>query len=557
MDFNGKHILVLGLGETGLSMARHLVAQGATVRVADTRAEPPGLKALVEAIPGVEVACGPLQEPLLAGVDGVAVSPGVPISGPLADPLVSAALARGLPFMGDIELFALALAQEHAATGYSPKILAVTGTNGKTTVTALTALLARKAGKRVTAAGNISPAALDAWRDAKAGATLFEQSAGQLPPRLPTQLPEIWVLELSSYQLETTSSLKPSAAAMLNLSEDHLDRHGSLAEYAKAKARIFMNGGIQVLNRDDAASMAMQRRFDAKKKKDVAPVVMSFGLSAPQSPAEYGLVRDMRTDGVTWLAEGAAVSGGSEAAAVPNRLMPLELLKIKGLHNAANALAALALNRAIGLPLAPMLKALRDYRGEAHRVQAVATVNQIEYIDDSKGTNVGATLAALNGLGSGLRAPGRIVLIAGGEGKGQNFAPLAAAVRAACRAVVLIGRDAPRLREALAQSGVELMDAASLEVAVPMAARSAQAGDIVLLSPACASFDMFRHYAHRAGVFVDAVRALGGGPGLAQGAAPESAAAGEPDHSAAAAPAPRDDAAPATHPISPSGAANV
>ena len=557
MDFNGKHILVLGLGETGLSMARHLVVQGATVRVADTRAEPPGLKALVEAIPGVEVACGPLQEPLLAGVDGVAVSPGVPISGPLADPLVSAALARGLPFMGDIELFALALAQEHAATGYSPKILAVTGTNGKTTVTALTALLARKAGKRVTAAGNISPAALDAWRDAKAGATLFEQSAGQLPPRLPTQLPEIWVLELSSYQLETTSSLKPSAAAMLNLSEDHLDRHGSLAEYAKAKARIFMNGGIQVLNRDDAASMAMQRRFDAKKKKDVAPVVMSFGLSAPQSPAEYGLVRDMRTDGVTWLAEGAAVSGGSEAAAVPNRLMPLELLKIKGLHNAANALAALALNRAIGLPLAPMLKALRDYRGEAHRVQAVATVNQIEYIDDSKGTNVGATLAALNGLGSGLRAPGRIVLIAGGEGKGQNFAPLAAAVRAACRAVVLIGRDAPRLREALAQSGVELMDAASLEAAVPMAARSAQAGDIVLLSPACASFDMFRHYAHRAGVFVDAVRALGGGPGLAQGAAPESAAAGEPDHSAAAATAPRDDAAPATHPISPSGAANV
>ena len=549
MDFHGKHILVLGLGETGLSMARHLAAQGATLRVADTRAEPPGLKPLVEAIAGIEVVCGPLQQPLFEGVDGVVVSPGVPVSGPLADPLVTAAIARGLPFMGDIELFALALAQEHAATGYSPKILAVTGTNGKTTVTALTALLARKAGRRVTAAGNISPAALDAWRDAKAGATLFEQSAGQLPPRLPTQLPEIWVLELSSYQLETTHSLKPTAAVMLNLSEDHLDRHGNMAEYAGAKARIFMNGGIQVLNRDDAASLAMRRPFDAKKKKDVPPLVMSFGLSAPQLPGEYGLVRDMRVDGVTWLAEGAEAVGGSEAAAVPNRLMPLELLQIKGLHNAANALAAIALNRAIGLPLAPMLKALRDYRGEAHRVQLVASVNQVEYIDDSKGTNVGATLAALNGLGSGLRAPGRIVLIAGGDGKGQHFAPLAAAVRAACRAVVLIGHDAPRLREALVPSGVELIDAASLEAAVHSAARCAQAGDIVLLSPACASFDMFRNYAHRAEVFVDAVRALGGVSGPAPAVAP--------GHSTAASTAAPSDAASTNHTMPASGAASA
>ena len=548
MDFHGKHMLVLGLGETGLSMARHLAAQGATLRVADTRTQPPGLQALVEAIPAAEVACGPLQEPLFEGVAGVAVSPGVAISGPLADPLVTAAIARGLPFMGDIELFALALAQEHAATGYSPKILAVTGTNGKTTVTALTALLARKAGKRVTAAGNIRPAALDAWRDAKAGATLFEQSADQLPPRRPTQLPEIWVLELSSYQLETTHSLKPDAAVMLNLSEDHLDRHGNMAEYAKAKARIFMNGGIQVLNRDDAASMAMQRPFDAKKKKKhVAPVVMSFGMSVPQSPAEYGLVRDLRADGVIWLAEGG--SGGGEGVAAPNRLMPLELLKIKGLHNAANALAALALNRAIGLPLAPMLKALRDYSGEAHRVQPVATVGQVDYIDDSKGTNVGATLAALNGLAAGLRAPGRIVLIAGGDGKGQNFAALAAAVRAACRAVLLIGRDAGQMRAALTRSGVELIDAPSLDAAVQAAARCAQAGDIVLLSPACASFDMFDNYAHRASVFVDAVRALGNahGPGPA----------GESEGSAAVAAALPADAAAADHAIPPAGAAGA
>ena len=521
MDFNGKHILVLGLGETGLSMARHLAAQGATLRVADTRAAPPGLQALVEAIPVAQVACGPLQEPLFEGIDAVAVSPGVPVSGPMADPLVIGAIARGLPFMGDIELFALALAQEHAATGYNPKILAITGTNGKTTVTSLTATLARKVGRRVAAAGNISPAALDAWRDAKAGATLFEQSADQLPPRLPTQLPEIWVLELSSYQLETTHSLKPSAAVMLNLSEDHLDRHGSMAAYAAAKARIFMNGGIQVLNRDEAASLAMRRPFDAKKKKDVPPLVMTFGMSAPQLPTEYGLVRDARSEGLAWLAEGgsAGTGGGSgDDVAAPNRLMPLEVLKIKGLHNAANALAALALNRAIGLPLAPMLKALREYAGEAHRVQLVASVNQVDYIDDSKGTNVGATLAALNGLAAGPGAPGgaagtpstqrRIVLIAGGDGKGQDFTPLAAAVRCACRAVVLIGRAAPRLRDALAHTGVELIDAASLETAVQSAARSAQAGDTVLLSPACASFDMFRNYAHRAEVFVGAVRDL-------------------------------------------------
>jgi UDP-N-acetylmuramoylalanine--D-glutamate ligase len=509
MDFNGKHLLILGLGETGLSMARHLAAQGATLRVADTRAQPPGLEALVQAIPGAEVACGPLQERLFEGVDAVAVSPGVPVSGPLADPLVVAAIARGLPFMGDIELFALALAAEQAASGYSPKVLAVTGTNGKTTVTVLAALLAQKAGKRAVAAGNISPAALDAWRDARAAASSAES---------PQPLPDVWVLELSSYQLETMHSLKPAAAVMLNLSEDHLDRHGSMQAYGAAKARIFMNGGIQILNRDDAASMAMRRPFDSKKKKDVPPVVLTFGAGAPQAPTDYGLVREARSGGLTWLAEGSGMWSGAGVGAsagmhsedaVPNRLMPLEVLRIKGQHNATNALAALALNRAIGLPLAPMLKALRDYAGEPHRVQPVATVGWVQYIDDSKGTNVGATLAALQGLGAELRGDNRIVLIAGGEGKGQDFAPLAGAVRATCRAVLLIGRDAPRLREALAGCGVELVDAGSLEAAVPAAARLAQAGDIVLLSPACASFDMFRNYAHRAEVFVGAVRELG------------------------------------------------
>ncbi len=546
MDFNGKLILVLGLGETGLSMARHLASQGAILRIADTRAHPPGLKALVEAIPGIEVACGPLQEPLFEGIDGVAVSPGVPVSGPLADPLVVAAIARGLPFMGDIELFALALAEEHARSGYSPRVLAVTGTNGKTTVTALTALLAQKAGKRAVAAGNIGPAALDAWRDAKAAAAssgpasataseavfepASEPTSQPAAAQLPTGLPEIWVLELSSYQLETMHSLKPAAAVMLNLSEDHLDRHGSMQAYAAAKTRIFMNGGIQILNRDDPASLAMRRPFDSKKKKDVPPVVLTFGAGEPQLPTDYGLVREARSAGLTWLAEGSGVWAGAGTGAsaglysedaVPNRLMPLEVLKIKGLHNATNALAAIALNRAIGLPLAPMLRALRDYAGKPHRVQPVATINWVQYIDDSKGTNVGATLAALKGLAADLRADNRIVLIAGGDGKGQDFTPLADAVRSTCRAVMLIGRDAARLREAFADSGIELVDQSSLESAVQTAARCAQAGDLVLLSPACASFDMFRNYAHRAEVFVGAVRELGRGGAVRTEAGPD------------------------------------
>ena len=516
MDFKDKRILILGLGETGLSMARHLAAEGAVLSAADTREHPPGLEALVEAIPGVVVACGLLQEPLFENVDAVAVSPGVPVCGPLADACVLAARACGLPFLGDIELFALALAREKAATGYDPKIIAITGTNGKTTVTSLTAHLANSAGVRACAAGNIGPAALDAWHQAKARAAASTERA--------VQLPEVWVLELSSYQLDTTTSLKPAVAVMLNLTEDHLDRHGSMADYAAAKARIFANQAIQLLNRDDAASMAMRRPFDAKRKKDVPPVVLTFGSSAPQSATDYGLVRESRVGGLTWLAEGGeggAESGGDRRPAggsgdageprEPRRLMPLDVLKLQGRHNALNVLAAIALNRAIGLKLAPMLKALTGYSGLPHRVQPVATLNGVQYIDDSKGTNVGATLAALDGLGAGLGSEQhrKIVLIAGGEGKGQDFTPLATSVAAYCRAVMLIGHDAPRLHAALAPAGVDLETHATLEAAVAASARRAQSGDVVLLSPACASFDMFRNYGHRAEVFIAAVRDLG------------------------------------------------
>ena len=467
MSWAGKKVLVLGAGESGLSMARHLADAGASLRVADTREAPPGAAALLEAVPAAEVVWGPFSAALFEGVDAVAASPGVPVSGPLADAAVLEAQKSGVAIIGDVELFARALAEEKEASGYAPKVLAITGTNGKTTVTALTAFLARHAGRGAVAAGNISPAVLDAWRDAK--------GAGALP--------DVWVLELSSYQLETTASLHPDAAVMLNLSEDHLDRHGDMQAYAATKARIFAGGGLQILNRDDPASMAMRRPFTAKNKRDVAPIVVTFGSSEPHpehGEHEYGLVREARPGGLVWLAEGA------------NRLMPLDVLKIKGLHNAMNALAALALNRAIGLPLAPMLKALKDYAGEAHRVQAIAEVAGVTYIDDSKGTNVGATLAALGGLGGELRDGRKIVLIAGGDGKGQNFAPLARPVASYCRAVMLIGRDAGLLRAALADTGVTLADCATLEQAVAAAARVAQSGDLVLLSPACASFDMFR-----------------------------------------------------------------
>ena len=495
-ELNQKRVLVLGLGQTGLSLARHLVAAGAVPTVADTREQPPGLAVLRETLPEVRCVCGPLWSALFDGIDLVAVSPGVAVSGPLADPEVAAARARGIPMIGDIELFAGALAAEKLASGYDPKVLAVTGTNGKTTVTALAAHLARAAGKRALAAGNIGPAVLDAWAKAKADG----------------ELPDIWVLEVSSFQLETTHSLQADAAVVLNLSEDHLDRHGDMTAYAAAKARVFAGGGVQVLNRDDPRTMAMRRPFIPKNRRDLSPVVLSFGRGEPRMATDYGLVREAGSGGLVWLAQGGRQTGtsaDSQEDVAPQRLVPQDVLGIKGEHNALNALAALALNRAIGLRLAPMLKALPGYAGEAHRVQPVADVAGVRYVDDSKGTNVGATLAALHGLGQALASGCKLLLIAGGEGKGQDFSPLAAAVAASCRAVMLIGRAAPVLRDALAPAGIDMVDCESVDAAVQCAAHRARVGDTVLLSPACASFDMFRGYAHRAEVFVAAVRALG------------------------------------------------
>jgi UDP-N-acetylmuramoylalanine--D-glutamate ligase len=391
---------------------------------------------------------------------------------PLATPQVRAAAARGVPVVGDIELFAQALREGSigapSAPGSPVQVLAITGTNGKTTVTALAGAMCRRGGLATEVAGNISPAALDAL----------------LQCEDVRHKPEVWVLELSSFQLETTRTLNPVAATVLNLSEDHLDRYNGIDTYAHAKARIFRGEGIQVLNRDDARSMGMA----VAGRKQV-----NFGLHAPSRAEDFGL---LRVDGELWLAQGATP------------LLAVRELSLAGLHNAANALAALALTRALGLSYASLLAALCDFKALPHRLEKVAEIDGISFYDDSKGTNVGSTVAALNGFAELGARGARVVLIAGGEGKGQNFAPLAEPVSRCARAVVLIGRDAEIIARALDGSGTALLRAASMDEAVAQARAQAQSGDVVLLSPACASFDMFRNYPHRGDVFAACVRTL-------------------------------------------------
>jgi len=489
MNYDGKTALVLGLGESGLAMAHWLARCGARVRVADTRAEPARLPALRDAAPDVEFIGGAFNASLLDGVDFVAVSPGLAPDRELAA-IAPAAQQRAIPVWGEIELFAQALAHLRTEQGYTPKVIAITGTNGKTTVTSMTGLLCRRAGLSTRVAGNISPAALDVLRE-----TI---DAGDLP--------QAWVLELSSFQLHTTFSLQADAATVLNLSQDHLDWHGSMDAYAADKARIFGADTIRVLNRDDAHVMRMATDAPA----------FTFGTGEPQTANSFGLLEER---GVLWLA--GAVAGEEiekkrkkgeapePVEVIVNRLMPADALKIRGLHNASNALAALALCRACELPLAPLLHGLRDYAGEPHRVELVASIDGVDFYDDSKGTNVGATVAAIEGLGKAFGgADQQILLIAGGDGKGQDFAPLAGPVSRHVRAVLLIGRDAPAVRAAIEPTGVPAFDVNDLPTAVRRAAGLAKAGDSVLLSPACASMDMFTNYAHRAQVFVDAVREI-------------------------------------------------
>jgi UDP-N-acetylmuramoylalanine--D-glutamate ligase len=430
----GRRVLVLGLGDTGLSVARWVSHEGGTPRVADTRAAPPRAADYAG-----ELHRGPFTAALLEGTDLVCVSPGLP----LGEPLVLEARRRGIPIVGDVELFAW---QNRVP------VLAVTGTNGKSTVTALTGHLLRSAGIDCEVAGNIGPAVLEA-RLKRAAA------------------PAAWVLELSSYQLESTWSLEPHAAAMLNLSEDHLDRYGSLEAYAAAKARVFCGHGLQVLNREDPRSLAM-----ALKGR---PCV-SFGLDAPAARQDFG------------MRAGLLVRGEEP-------LIDVAQLPIHGWHNAANALAACALAATL-VPLPALTAGLRTFKGLPHRLQLVGRRGDVDWYDDSKGTNVGATIAALKGLARPT------ILILGGEGKGQDFSPLAAPVARYARRVLLVGRDAALIESALA--GLQTERCGSLEEAVARAAAYARPGEAVLLSPACASFDMFRDYRHRGEAFAQAVQSL-------------------------------------------------
>ena len=445
-EWKDKSVLVLGLGDTGLSAVRWLSRHGARVRAADTRAAPPSLGAVRNDHPDVGLALGPFDEALLEGVDAVVASPGLA----LREPVLRAAARRGIEIVGDVEVFA----REVARRGDDARVIGITGTNGKSTVTALAGAMGTAAGLRTVVAGNIGLPVLDALDSPEGGRA------------------QLFVIELSSYQLETTASLGLEAAAMLNLTQDHLDRYDTMADYARAKERIFLHAKTRVLNRDDAWSAGM------KGGKTV-----TFGLDVPRGDDEWGMDPAQR-----------------ELRRGPHRILPVDEMAMKGLHNAANALAAHALVSALGVKPEPLARAIRDFRGLRHRVELVAEARGVRFFDDSKGTNVGATVAALDGF----RTP--VVLIAGGDGKGQDFAPLAPAVRARAKAVVLIGRDAQAVADSLQATGVPLEHAASLPQAVEAAFLKATAGDSVLLSPACASLDMFRNYGHRGEVFAQAAR---------------------------------------------------
>ncbi|WP_370633568.1 UDP-N-acetylmuramoyl-L-alanine--D-glutamate ligase [Acidovorax sp. sic0104] len=493
VPLQGQNILILGLGASGLAMARWCVRCGATVTVADTREAPPQLAALQQELPQVRFVAGAFDAALVdgQGLHAVYRSPG--LSPETVAPVFVAARAIGLVVGGELTLYAMALATLRASHGYAPAVLAITGTNGKTTVTSLTGQLVERSGRTVAVAGNIGP-------------TLLDTLAGHIDA---ATLPEVWVLELSSFQLDGVAGFEPTAATVLNVTQDHLDWHGDMAAYAAAKACIFGQTGLMILNRDDAVVMQMlPAPVKVKLQKPQVREHITFGADMPRRPGDFGIET---VNGMPWLvramdADETRKRGRNETVEDLHvqRLMPADALRIRGRHNAVNALAALALASAAGCTLAPLLYGLREYRGEPHRVEPVAIINEVEYFDDSKGTNVGATVAALTGLG----AERRIVVILGGDGKGQDFSPLAAPVARYARAVVLIGRDAPQIRAALQDCGVVLVDAETLPLAVELARQRAHAGDAVLMSPACASFDMFRGYEHRAQVFCDTVRAL-------------------------------------------------
>ncbi len=488
--------LIVGLGETGVAAARWCARNEIPLRIADTRAEPAGLVALKDALGQAQVefylGCDVFPANILDGVDCLVLSPGlVPGLSPVKELLEQAKIAN-IEVIGEIELFTRALKQLNIAQNYSPRVVGITGTNGKTTVTAWTRLMLQVAGFNARVAGNISPAALCALMDA------MDQY----------DLPDVWVLELSSFQLETTTSLHMHAAAVLNVTQDHLDWHGDMESYALAKARIFGMTDLCLVNRDDKRVMAMIENINAMN-------VRSFGRDQPMLTGDVGLETN---HDVHWFVSAELTEFEDEAATPVRRkkgapapvrqpgrivrLMPVDALSVRGMHNALNCQAAMLLARAAGASWSPMLRAAHDYAGEPHRMAFVRSVRGIDFFNDSKGTNVGATVAGLEGLGR------RSILIAGGVGKGQDFSPLVPVVTQHVKAVVLIGQDAPIILDTLVTTGVPCLRATDMNQAVKIAFEHADEGDAVVLSPACASLDMYRNYPHRGQVFIDEVTEL-------------------------------------------------
>ena len=515
MNTEPQRILILGLGESGVAMAKWCLRNGALIHLADTRERSQITERQRAWLAELEFAglkesyFGPLEERLLKDIQVIAISPGL---SPLQDPVQSflaKASELSIAVWGELEFFARGIAAlgrmaRADEAEYAPSVLAITGTNGKTTTTALTGQLCQRAGKKVAVAGNISPAALDKLMSCLDAADHI------------SDLPEIWVLELSSFQLVYAPSFNPTVATILNITQDHLDWHGDMQSYIKAKTKIFGTDTICILNRDDPLLLNL-----ISEKQKANQSVITFGADRPNEQGAFGIEHDLRAGSIDWL---VWAEEDKDAALLPKRrrksqitieaeqlrlkrLIPADALRIRGRHNALNALAALPLARAAGLPMNLLLHGLRDYHGEPHRVQSIAIIADVEYVDDSKGTNVGATVAALNGLGANETGK-RIWLIAGGEGKGQDFTPLREPVQRFVKGVFLIGKDAPILADVLA-SATQCILNTSLQQAIQAAAQRAQAGDIVLLSPACASFDQFRDYVERAEVFIAEVQELG------------------------------------------------
>ncbi len=490
-------VLVLGLGESGLACVQFAHRCGASVRVADTREAPPALAA-VHALQGVQVVLGALTPALLDGTQVLVMSPGLAPTTPDVAALLATAHARGISVCSEVDWFMSALAELKTTTHYAPAVLAITGTNGKTTVTELTTHVCNEAGFPALACGNISPAMLTALMAAQDGCTENEQAT----------LPAVWVLELSSFQLHYTHAFNPTAATVLNITQDHLDWHASMDEYAADKAKVFGADTVRILNRDDAAVLAMRSKAGTSNASNTLRKSHTFGLDAPSAVGDVGCQVEGSLNWLTLAVETEPERKRRKADVVEThsqRLMPADALRIRGGHNHANALAALLLAQAAGVSIAKALHGLRTYAGAPNRCELVSIMDDVEYINDSKGTNVGATVAALIGLGEGRK---RLVLIAGGVGKGQDFSPLHAPVKNTCKTVILIGQAADAIASAMDGSGVAVHRASDLNDAIAKASAIAATGDAVLLSPACASFDMFKSYAHRAQAFVDAVQSL-------------------------------------------------